>query len=124
METSREILVVDDHVVTAEFLIEALRDQGYAGKAAHDGESALQAIKAAPPGLVLLDLHLPDQSGFELVKKLQADELDRIPIVLITADVASVADLPMTVFMEYLLKPFDLDTLLACVARYVCPQQC
>ena len=123
METSRDILIVDDHPATAGFLIEALREFGFLGRAAYDGASALQAIQSAQPGLVLLDLHLPDLSGADLVAELHRNDLAQVPIVLMTADRASVAHLPMTMFTEYLIKPFDLDTLVACVARYICPRE-
>lgn len=122
METSRDILVVDDHVATADFLVEALHDQGYVGKVAYDGKSALRMIERARPGLVLLDLHLPGLSGVGVLAQLRRHDLADMPIVLITADAAAVADLHATIGSEYLLKPFGLDTLLACIGRYICPQ--
>jgi DNA-binding response OmpR family regulator len=71
--------------------------------------------------VVLLDLHLPGLSGLDVVSQLRRHDLADVPVVLMTADAAAV-QAPTTTFPEYLLKPFDLDTLLAWVARYVRPR--
>src|SRR5215217_9605844 len=117
-----DILVVDDDSTMVEFLIEALHKQGYLCCGAYDGESAILAIETARPALVLLDLHLPDLSGADVVAQLRRHNRGHVPVVLMTADAVAAAQLSTT-FREYLLKPFDLDTLLACIGRYVHPQQ-
>lgn len=122
MHVINDILVVDDDSATVEFLIEALHEEGYLCCAAYDGESALLAIETARPTLVLLDLHLPGLSGLDVVKQLSRHDLAHVPIVLMTADATAAEQFPTTTFPEYLLKPFDLDTLLACIARYVRPR--
>jgi DNA-binding response OmpR family regulator len=121
MEMINDILVVDDDSATVEFLIEVIREEGYLCCGAYDGESALLAIETARPALVLLDLHLPGLSGIDVVTQLRRHDLAHVPILLMTADAAA-AQLPTTVFPEYLLKPFDLDTLLMRIGRYVRPQ--
>ena len=123
MKTIQDILVVDDDSATVEFMIEALQEEGYLCCAAYDGESALLAITTARPALVLLDLHLPDLSGVDVVAQLHRHDLVQVPIVLMTADATATTQLPTATFPEYLLKPFYLDDLLACVARFVCPQR-
>jgi DNA-binding response OmpR family regulator len=123
MQEINDILIVEDDPPTGEFLVEALQEEGYPCCVAYDGESALLAIETARPALVLLDLHLPDLSGVDILAQLHRHDQGHVPIVLITADGAAAAELPTTTFPEYLLKPFDLDTLLLCVGRYVRPQQ-
>ena len=118
-----DILVVDDDPATVEFLIEALHEEGYLCCGAYDGESAVLAIETARPALVLLDLHLPGLSGVDVVAQLRRHDLAHVPVVLMTADAAAAAQLSTATFPEYLLKPFDLDTLLACISLYVRPQQ-
>jgi DNA-binding response OmpR family regulator len=118
-----DILVVDDDSAMVEFLIEALHKQGYLCCGAYDGESALLAIETARPALVLLDLHLPGLSGFAVVAQLRRHDLAHVPVVLMTADAAGAAQLSTTMFRDHLVKPFDLDTLLACIGRFVQPQQ-
>jgi DNA-binding response OmpR family regulator len=122
METIHDILVVDDDSATVDFVIEALNEEGYLCCAAYDGESGLLAITTARPALVLLDFHLPGLSGIDVVAQLRAHDLGHVPVVLMTADATAIAQLSMTMFPEYILKPFALDTLLECVARYVRPQ--
>ena len=123
MKTIQDILVVDDDQATVEFMIEALQEEKYLCCAAYDGESALLAITTARPALVLLDLHLPDLSGADVVSQLHSHDLAQVPIVLMTADAIAATKLPTATFPEYLLKPFDLDDLLACVGRFVRPQR-
>jgi two-component system phosphate regulon response regulator PhoB len=118
-----DILVVDDDSATVEFLIEALQEEGYLCCGAYDGESAVLAIETARPALVLLDFHLPGLSGADVVAQLRRHDLAHVPIVLMTADAAAAAQLPTTTFPECLLKPFDLNMLLACIGRYVRPHR-
>jgi DNA-binding response OmpR family regulator len=122
MPVINDILIVDDDSATVEFLIEALHEEGYLCCGAYDGESALLAVETARPALVLLDLHMPGVSGVDVVAQLHRHDLAHVPVVLMTAD-ATAAQLHITTFQEYLLKPFDLDTLLACIGRFVRPQQ-
>src|SRR5262245_6125957 len=118
MAAINDILVVDDDTALVDFVIGALCEARYLCCAAYDGDSALLAIESARPALVLLDLHLPDLNGLEVVARLHHHDLTYVPIVLMTADAAATTQLPTAMFPEYLLKPFELDTLLACVARY------
>jgi len=123
MQEINNILVVDDDSATVAFMIEVLRDEGYVCCGVYDGESAVLAVEAARPALVVLDLHLPDLSGVEVIAQLRRRDLAHVPIVLMTADSTAAAQFPTTAFPECLLKPFDIDTLLACVGRYVRPQR-
>ena len=118
-----DILVVDDDSALVEFLIEALHKQGYLCCGAYDGESAMLAIETARPALILIDLHLPGLSGADVVAQLRRHDLGHVPVVLMTADATAAAQLSTTMFPECLIKPFDLDMLLACIGRYVHPQQ-
>ena len=123
MEQINDILVVDDDTALVDFMISALCDAGYVACAAYDGESALLAIETARPALVLLDLHLPGLSGVDVAAHLRRHKLADVPVVLVTGDAPAAALLATAEFPEYLLKPFQLDTLLACIRRYVRWQQ-
>jgi len=123
MEQINDILVVDDDTALVDFVVSALREAGYAACAAYDGESALLAIETARPALVLLDLHLPGLSGVDVAAHLRRHNLADVPVVLVTGDAPAAALLPTVDFPEYLLKPFHLDALLACIRRYVRRQQ-
>jgi DNA-binding response OmpR family regulator len=116
-----DILVVDDDQSIVDFVIGALQEAGYMCCAAFEGESALMAVKMARPALVLLDLHMPGLTGPDVVAQLHRQDLAHVPVVLMTADAEAAAELPATLFAEYLLKPFTIDSLLACVTRFMRP---
>lgn len=61
----------------------ALEDEGYTVREAADGRSGLDAFAAEEPELVLLDLRLPDLSGFEVCRMIRASSL--VPIIIVTA---------------------------------------
>lgn len=61
----------------------ALEDEGFTVREAADGRSGLALFHAAEPDLVLLDLRLPDMSGFEVCRALRAMSL--VPVVMVTA---------------------------------------
>lgn len=82
----RAVLVVDDHPAVALALRLYFRRQGRFAVAAHAGTAAdgLRALEAGPFDAVLLDLHLPDVSGVELVRAFRAAAPDT-PLILHSA---------------------------------------
>jgi len=67
------ILVVEDHAPTREFIAESLMHRGYLVEIAADGAAARSRIARGLPGLVILDLILPDVSGFDLLAEWRAN---------------------------------------------------
>jgi DNA-binding response OmpR family regulator len=61
----------------------ALEDEGYEGRQAPNGADGLAEFHRTPPDLVLLDLRLPDMSGFDVCRSLRAESI--VPIIMITA---------------------------------------
>jgi DNA-binding response OmpR family regulator len=61
----------------------ALEDEGYEVRQAPNGEAGLVEFRRTPPDLVLLDLRLPDMSGFDVCRALRAESI--VPIIMITA---------------------------------------
>jgi DNA-binding response OmpR family regulator len=61
----------------------ALEDEGYDVRQAPSGEAGLVEFRRTPPDLVLLDLRLPDMSGFDVCRALRAESI--VPIIMITA---------------------------------------
>ncbi len=66
----------------------ALEDEGYSVRQAADGEEGLAAFGQSPPDLVLLDLRLPDMSGFEVCRTIRSQSI--VPIIIITAQTDTV----------------------------------
>ena len=71
----------DDHIRLALRL--ALEDEGYSVREAPTGRAGLEAFRAKEPELVLLDLRLPDLSGFEVCRAMRATSI--VPIIMVTA---------------------------------------
>jgi DNA-binding NtrC family response regulator len=115
MQQATKVLVVDDDRPIVDFIMEILLDEGYAVRGAFDAVSALAAIEAEAPEVVLLDLLMPGVSGIDLFRTLLERELTSIPIILMTADNHAVEALIAEGVKFMLVKPFDLETLLGCI---------
>lgn len=81
--TVHELLFIedDDHIRLA--LTLALEDEGYTVREAPTGRAGLEAFHAREPELVLLDLRLPDLSGFEVARAIRSASI--VPIIIVTA---------------------------------------
>jgi class 3 adenylate cyclase len=116
VKSPARILVVDDNAMNVEILQARLTAQGYEVVTAADGEQALGAVSEQLPDLILLDVNMPKLDGFEVCRRLRADEtLPFVPIILVTAradtsDVVTGLDAGAD---EYLTKPVDQAALVA-----------
>jgi signal transduction histidine kinase/DNA-binding response OmpR family regulator len=85
-KASGPILVVEDDLATREFIAEMLTAQGYAVQTAADGAKARAQVAASLPDLVILDLMLPEVSGFELLGEWRAGlRTARLPVFVLTS---------------------------------------
>lgn len=83
---SVKILVVDDDARNVRVLKAMLNAEGHATVSAGTGQEALQMAEKEIPGLILLDVMMPDMNGFEVVEKLKAlPATCNIPIIMVTA---------------------------------------
>jgi DNA-binding response OmpR family regulator len=119
MSTPRDILIIDDEVAIVDFMTEALKDEGYSVRSAYDGEQGLSEIAIARPAIVLLDMHMPRITTTEFLDRLCP--IGHVPIIIMTADTRAADSLSTQHDLTYLMKPFDLDALLECVAKFVPP---
>ncbi|MHB8211655.1 MAG: response regulator transcription factor [Acidithiobacillus sp.] len=108
------ILLVEDDRMIGEAITVALQDAAYAVDWVRDGETALRAIGNQEHQAVLLDLGLPKLDGRDLLRKLRATG-NTLPVIIITArdalaDRVDGLDLGAD---DYLVKPFEMDELLA-----------
>lgn len=109
----KKILVVDDEPAIQDLVEMVLTREGYQVSVAPDGQRALALIRSFQPDLILLDLMLPDISGHEVCKKINAQY--QIPIIMLTAKndiVDKVLGLEFGAD-DYITKPFDNRELLA-----------
>lgn len=113
------ILVADDEPGITGLLASVLTDEGYGVTLAADGAAALALIERHCPDLIITDHMMPRLTGEVLVARLRQREWAAgpaprpLPIILMSASTA-VAALPPTVFLA---KPFNLDNMLALIAR-------
>ncbi len=77
------LLFIEDDDAIRLALTLALEDEGYEVREAEDGKAGLAAFAEHEPDLVLLDLRLPDMSGFEVCRSLRASSI--VPIIIVTA---------------------------------------
>ncbi|HEY7152533.1 MAG TPA: response regulator [Gemmataceae bacterium] len=85
-EATPRVLIADDDPLGAELLEAYLSDSDYELRTASDGEQTLQLVASWRPHLILLDVMMPRISGFEVCKRLRADDATRdIAILMITA---------------------------------------
>jgi len=111
-----KVLVVDHDKNTAHYVCRCLEIAGYDALQAHDGETALQAIRHEKPDLVVLEPLLPDQDGLELIRIIRVDpRFVRLPIIVLSTR-ASEADKRLgldTGADDYVAKPFNSHELTA-----------
>lgn len=111
----KKILIVDDSSFFAQIILKALSQEGYDVIWAPCGEDALRMVREEKPDLVLLDVVMPDISGFEVCRILRAAESNNLmPIIMLTSkdgheDLLAGLDLGAD---DYIFKPFDNRELL------------
>jgi DNA-binding response OmpR family regulator len=108
------ILVVEDERAVARGLEYGLRAEGFAVLLANSGQSALAMARRESPHLLLLDVRLPDLSGFDVCRQLR-NEGRRQPILMLTArdeEVDKVLGLELGAD-DYMVKPFSLRELVS-----------
>jgi len=113
-EPSR-ILVVDDEPSITDLLSMALRYEGMEVEVSHLGRQALEAMTKFRPHLVVLDVMLPDLSGFEVLERMGRDRIGgRLPVLFLTA--RDTLDDKLRGFTlggdDYMTKPFSVEELI------------
>ena len=109
---ARKILIVDDDPNIRKTLARILTDWGYEASGAADGLAALEAIRSAPPALVLLDMQMPGMGGLEFLKAVRAVQPDLAVIMITGVEDEEQAKKSMELgASDYIVKPFDFDYL-------------
>lgn len=122
MQNNNHILVVDDSSSLLSMVKEYLRMFGYKTAIAKNGKEALKKIKANSFDLILLDVNLPDISGYEVCRQLKSNDLSKeIPVIFITvrSDPESMKRGFEAGGVDYLTKPFHREELLLRVKTHI-----
>lgn len=112
-ETKQKILIVDDEPNIADLIALYLNKEGYKTQIAGNGTTALQLSKSFMPNIVILDLMLPDMSGYDICKEIR--KTSDIPIIMLTAK-GELFDKVLGLELgadDYMVKPFDTKELIA-----------
>ena len=117
---SGEIFVVDDDPMVLNALSVVLSREGYQVTGFAEGASFLAAAKSRTPTCVILDVHMPGQSGLDILKELNAQQYPA-PVFIISG----IGDIPMAVeaikngALDFIEKPFDATTVVTRVREAV-----
>jgi DNA-binding response OmpR family regulator len=110
-----DVLVADDEPELNELIGSYVTLAGFSYLPVHTGRQAIEAVRTHRPAMVLLDLMMPDLSGFDVCEALKAaEESSGVPILVISAftDAASRRRALESGAADFLTKPFDPDQLL------------
>ena len=119
---AHDILIVDDEADIRMLIAGILEDEGYAAREAHDADSALLAIQARRPSLVILDIWLQGSSldGLQILEVIKRDH-PSVPVVMISGH--GTIETAVTAIQkgayDFIEKPFKTDRLLLLVQRAI-----
>ncbi|MBC8432352.1 MAG: response regulator [Desulfobacterales bacterium] len=125
MSEKKRILVVDDEPDFCSIVQMNLEKEGFAVELAYSGVEGLEKVYANPPDAIVLDIMMPEMDGYEVCKKLKADEkyVD-IPIILLTAVASHVTstryshrDGMSTEADDYIAKPASAEEITESIKR-------
>jgi DNA-binding response OmpR family regulator len=120
------VLVVDDETDTVDFIRDTLKSEGLRVQVAHDGRQALDLLERRRPDLVLLDIMLPELSGFEVLEAIARNpSLNGTPVIVLAAGGGD-ADARRGLALgarRYMSKPFDVRDLVSEVMKQIGARQ-
>jgi DNA-binding response OmpR family regulator len=109
------ILIIEDDDFLRSLTVTKLEKEGYAMETATSGDTGLEQVIAVPPDLLILDLMLPNISGFEVLEKIRANEPTKDLKVIVFSNLGEETDIKRCLELgisEYLVKAnFTLDEL-------------
>jgi two-component system response regulator AtoC len=118
MILQKRILAVDDEPNMRRLLEISLRQAGYQPVIAENGQEALSILSNDNIDLIVSDLHMPVMDGLKLLETLRTENIE-IPVIIVTAqgEIASAVNAMKLGASDYILRPFDLETLEIAISR-------
>ena len=108
------ILVIEDDAAILSGIVDLLESEGFSVSAVRDGAKAMRLYRDKKPDLILLDIMIPEKSGYEVCKEIRRED-PHTPILMLTAkgeEVDKVVGLEIGAD-DYIVKPFGVNELLA-----------
>ena len=123
-QTQKAVLIVDDDPAGLKLLAIKLTREGYRVITVQSGKSALETMELEKPGLVLLDIMMPEMDGIETLKRIKAFDPD-IPVTMVTAvwDEKESTRAFRAGAYEYITKPVDMEYLKLAVLVKLFPEE-
>jgi two-component system KDP operon response regulator KdpE len=120
------VLVVEDEANILKFVAVNLMGRGYKVAEAKNGTEALTCLRADPPALMVLDIKLPDFTGWDVLRQIRREQILKIefPVLVMTASITD-AYVDLEAYpnvREVLIKPFSSGKLLSAVLRALKPR--
>jgi two-component system, OmpR family, alkaline phosphatase synthesis response regulator PhoP len=118
----KKVLIIEDYPATSEMMANILEAEGFAAVIAPDGPSGIEKAHSENPDLILLDIMMPEMSGYEVCERLKGDpSTANIPIIIVSVratdnNVKKGKDLGA---VEYIPKPFDPFKLIDMVKEHL-----
>ena len=120
-QQSNTVVCIEDEPGVIELIRLILERRGLTVVGAESGEAGLEAIRQSRPALVLLDLMLPGMDGWEIYRRMKADEaMKSIPVIIVTAKAEGIDEVlakQVAKVDDYIKKPFSLQELVQSVER-------
>ena len=117
----QKILLVDDSKTELHYLTELLTKRGYAIRTAENGEDAMRRLGEETPDLILMDVVMPGQNGFQLTRAITRDpRFTNVPVIMCTSknqETDKVWGMRQGA-RDYIVKPVDADELVAKIKAF------
>jgi twitching motility two-component system response regulator PilH len=117
----QKILLVDDSKTELHFLSELLTKRGYTIRTAENGEDAMRRLGEEKPDLILMDVVMPGQNGFQLTRAITRDpRFTNVPVIMCTSknqETDKVWGMRQGA-RDYIVKPVDADELVAKIKAF------
>jgi twitching motility two-component system response regulator PilH len=117
----KEILLVDDSKTELHFLSELLAKRGYRVRTAENGEEAMRRLGEEKPDLILMDVVMPGQNGFQLTRAITRDpRFTNVPVIMCTSkdqETDKVWGMRQGA-RDYIVKPVDADELVSKIRSF------
>lgn len=105
------VLLVDDEPAIVNTLSRTLRAKGYSVQAVASGNDALLSVAESPPDIMLLDINLPDLTGWEVLRRISTATRNHVRIVVFSASPLAPSRVEEFHPDGVLVKPFPIDAL-------------
>jgi two-component system sensor histidine kinase/response regulator len=118
----KKVIVIDDNTVSLVLIAKILTSAGYKAIVTDDAVNALEKIRLEKPSLIILDIEMPEITGFELCRKIKTqDDLKDIPVIFLTANQET--DTMVEGFqsggVDFITKPFRKEELYVRVRNHI-----